>query len=205
MLRSVTLQTRAGLPLFGRSLVCHIGTFCKDISKDTTFNDETILNSGLLTAMLTYNAAEKGKFHDLILNESRILSYPTEEVIAVFEIGPDDDLESLKNRMKVMVELFIEEYADQINKFSGEPAQFNLFEKILENQGILEEGEKFRKNCINCKYSKRCTFRVTTGPFYKTILEKFDSISQIGFIQKMILMILGMPGMLKYGMPIRSG
>jgi len=76
--------------------------------------------------------------------------------------------------------------------------------EILEDQGILEEGEKFRKNCINCKYSKRCTFRVTTGPFYKTILEKFNSINPAGFIQKLILMMFGMPGLLKYGMPLKQ-
>ncbi|MHA2362783.1 MAG: hypothetical protein ACXAC7_02415 [Candidatus Hodarchaeales archaeon] len=201
VLRNIIIQTSDGLPLFGRSLVCHIGTFCADLSKDITFKDDTILKSGLLTALLTFNEAEKGKFHEMELTQSNIISYPTDELIALIEIGPDDDLEPLKNRLKVMVELFQENFGDSIKNFKGETDIFNSFEKNLEEKGLFEEGERFRKNCLNCKYSKKCAFRLTTGPFYKTILEKFDSIKEIGIIKKMILMMLGMPGMMKYGMP----
>jgi hypothetical protein len=203
-LRNIILQTPEGLPLFGRSLVCNIGTFCVDLSQDTTFNDETILKSGLLTALLTYNEAEKGTFHELELEKSHILSYPTKELIGTFEVAPDDVDELLKNRMKVIVELFFQEYADEIENFIGDPSVFNSFVKTIEQNNLLEEGEKFRKNCINCRYSKNCAFRVTTGPFYKTILAKFESIPTINMIQKMILMMFGMPGMMKYGLPKRT-
>ena len=201
VLRNVILQTPEGLPLFGRSLVCNIGTFCVDLSKDTTFKDETILKSGILTALLTFNEAEKGTFHELELEQSHILSYPTKDVIGTFEVAPDDVNESLKNRIKVMVELFQQTYTNEIKTFDGETSVFSSFVKIIEENNLLEEGENFRKNCINCRYSKNCAFRVTTGPFYKTIFEKLESIPEINIILKMILMMLGIPGMMKYGMP----
>jgi hypothetical protein len=203
VLRNITIQTPDGLPLFGRSLVCNIGTFCADLSEDTTFNDEIVLKSGLLTALLTYNEAEKGTFHELELENSHILSYPTKKLIGTFEVTPDDVNELLKNRIKVIVELFMQEYANEIENFYGDPSTFNTFVKTIEKNNLLEEGEKFRKNCINCRYSKNCAFRVTTGPFYKTILEKFESIPKINIIQKMILMVLGMPGIMKDGLPKR--
>lgn len=201
VLRNVILQTSTGLPLFGRSLVCHIGTFCVDLSDDSTFEDDTILKSGLLTAMLAHNQAEPGKFHELDLSDSKILSFPTENLIGVMEVDPNDDTEIFQNRLKVMVELFANNYGEAVNNFDGEVTFFNSFEKDMEDHGILEEGEKFKKNCVDCKYTKSCAFRVTTGPFYKSFLEKFDSIKEIGFIWKMLLMMLGMPGMMKHGMP----
>ncbi|MHA2250204.1 MAG: hypothetical protein ACXAD7_07570 [Candidatus Kariarchaeaceae archaeon] len=204
VLRNVVLQTPEGIPLFGRSLVCHIGTFCADLSQDSTFEDETVLKSALLTALLTVNEAERDQFHELPLAESKVLSYPTDNVIAVFEVNPDDEIESLKNRLQVMVELFKKNYGDTLDNFAGTISEFDSFEEILVNNGVLEEGEKFRKNCLNCKYSKNCTFRVATGPFYATILEKLNSIKDISIIRKMILMMMGMPGMMKYGMPVRN-
>lgn len=204
VLRNVILQTPEGIPVFGRSLVCNIGTYCHDLSKDSTFDDETVLKSALFTALLAVASAEENKFHELKLEDSKILSYPTENVTAIFEVSPEDDPEPLKNRLQVMVELFKNEYGEALDNFSGEISFFDSFETMLGEHEVLEEGEKFRKNCLNCKYSKNCAFRVMTGPFYKTVLEKFQSIKDVSLIKKMLLMIMGMPGMMRYGMPIRK-
>jgi hypothetical protein len=50
-------------------------------------------------------------------------------------------------------------------------------------------------------FLSECAFRVTTRPFYKSFLERFDSINEIRFIWKMLLMMLGMPKMMKHGRP----
>ena len=190
VLRNLILQTPHGIPVFGRSLACHIGTYCIDLSQDSTFESDTILKSGLLTAMLTYNEAKKDSFHELELTDSKIISLPTDKLIGIFEVDPEDNVEDLEQRLKVMVELFESKYGDLLDNFQGDITSFDEFEKILEDNGILEQGEKFKKNCLECKYSKKCTFRVTTGPFYLTILEKFESIPDISALYKMLLMIL---------------
>jgi hypothetical protein len=204
VLRNITIQTPEGLPVFGRSLVCNIGTFCVDLSKDITFQDETILKSGLLTALLTVKEAEKGSFHELELEKSHILSYPTNNLIGTIEVSPEDVDDTLKNRIKVIVELFQRTFSKELENYIGDSSIFNSFTQVIEENNLLEEGEKFRKNCINCRYSKTCAFRVTTGPFYETIKEKLESIPEINMILKMILMMLGMPGMMIYGIPKRQ-
>ncbi len=193
VLRNLILQTPQGIPVFGRSLACHIGTYCMDLSQDSTFESDTILKSGLLTAMLTYNEAKRDSFHELELTDSKIISLPTEHLIGIFEVDPEDNIGDLEQRLKVMVELFETNYKYELDNFQGDIGLFEEFEKILEDNGILEQGEKFKKNCLECKYSKKCTFRVTTGPFYLTILEKFDSIPDISTLYKLLLMMLGMP------------
>ena len=196
VLNNVIIQTADGVPVFGRSLACNIGTFCLDISKDSTFDEETILKSGLFTAMLTFNEAETDTFHELPMAEAKVLSFPTKNVIGVFEVGADDDSEKLKQRLRVMVDLFEDNYKEEIRNFDGDISKFEDFENILSNHGILEEGEKFKKNCLDCTYSKSCTFRVVTKPRYPTVGEKLRSIKGIGLMKKAILMMRGMPRMI---------
>ncbi|MCY3414741.1 MAG: hypothetical protein INQ03_24035 [Candidatus Heimdallarchaeota archaeon] len=176
-LRSVILQTPQGIPVFGRSLACTIGLYCTDLSQDSAFDDQTVLLSGLLTAMLVVEDSALNEFHEFNLEKTKLLSYPTEDVIAVFELiddGEDDD--TLKNRLRLMVELFEEEYREELSRFKGNIQPFSKFDKTIEAKGLLDSSEKFKANCINCKYSKHCTFRMTTGPKFPTIKEKIDSI-----------------------------
>jgi hypothetical protein len=50
MIQNLIITTPEGLPLFARSLMCHIGMDCIDLAKDNTFTDETVLNSALFSA-----------------------------------------------------------------------------------------------------------------------------------------------------------
>ncbi|MDH5403915.1 MAG: hypothetical protein OEZ01_12415 [Candidatus Heimdallarchaeota archaeon] len=192
VLKTIILQTSEGIPLFARSLVCSIGVKCVDFSKDSTFDDETVLKSGLLTALLTINDVKSEEFKELDIDRSKILSYPKKQIIAVFEVSPQDEVEPLKNRLKLMSEIFETKYEQQLNNFSGEISVFDLFEDELRKSKLLEEGEEFMKNCIDCKYSKHCSFRITTGPFYKDVASKFASIKPSNIFLKMKIVIRGM-------------
>ena len=69
------ITTPEGLPLFARSLMCHIGMHCIDLSKDNTFSDETVLNSALFSAKLVYDEAHPDQFHAFNMEKSTALTW----------------------------------------------------------------------------------------------------------------------------------
>lgn len=192
MLQNITITHPSGIPLYARSLMCHIGVHCIDLAKDSTFEDETLLNSALLNAMLLYNEAEPEKFHEFKLELTKTLTFPTQEVTVIFHVDPKDDVEEYKNRLRLFADLFVEHYGDYIKNFEGDISPFKDFDKIIAEEGLLEEGERFRKNCIECKYDKACPFRITVGAPNRTFKERFAEIKPISFWRKMWLIFVGM-------------
>ncbi len=63
MIHNIIITHSSGIPLFARSLMCHIGMDCLNLSKDNTFTDETLLNSALMSAMLMFDEANPHQFH----------------------------------------------------------------------------------------------------------------------------------------------
>jgi len=192
MIQNIIITTSSGIPLFGRSLMCSIGVHCADLSTDTTMTDDTMLHSGLLNAMLIYNEAEPEKFHPMSLEKTTVLTYPTEEVTGVLTIEPEDNPAEYENRLKIIMDLFLERYLDDVIKFTGKINVFNDFQKILEEKEILDSNENFRKNCIECNYDLACPFRITTGPIERTFAERLSAIKALSLFRKMKLIIKGM-------------
>lgn len=193
VLRTLILQTPEGVPVFGRSLVCSIGSQCLDISQDSTFDDETILKSGLFNALMTMHEKEGDDFHEIALTEVKLLGFHSDKINGIFEVDHEEEDGSLKNRLRLMVELFENTYKEKLDSFKGDIAPFNQFTDVIEIEGLLDSGEKWKKNCLDCKYSKSCSFRVTTGEQFETAEEKFNSIPEISKMRKMALMIRGLP------------
>ncbi|MHA1911312.1 MAG: hypothetical protein ACTSYA_06425 [Candidatus Kariarchaeaceae archaeon] len=192
MIQNIIITTSSGIPLFGRSLMCSIGVHCADLSVDTTMTDDTMLNSGLLNAMLIFNEAEPEKFHPLNLEKTNVLTYPTEEVTGVLTIEPQDNPTEYENRLKIIMDLFLEHYLEDVINFTGKINVFNDFQKILEDKEILDANENFRKNCIECEYDLACPFRITTGPLNRTFAERLADIKSLSFFKKWKLIIKGM-------------
>ena len=193
MIQNIIITHQSGLPLFARSLMCHIGMHCIDYSKDNTFSDETLLNSALLNAMLIYDMANPNNFHEFEMNQSKILTFPTEKLTVIMYTDPDDNLEGYKNRLRLFADLFTKQYAFYLDDFTGDVSLFKNFENIIADEGLLEEGERFRKNCVECEYDKHCAFRITVKAVpKKTFQEIFDSIYPASFFKKMKLVIKGM-------------
>ena len=192
MIQNIIITTSTGIPLFGRSLMCSIGVHCADLSTDTTMTDDTMLSSGLLNAMLIFNEAEPEKFHPLNLEKTSILTYLTEEVTGVLTIEPQDNPAEYENRLKIIMDLFLEKYLDDVINFTGKINVFNDFQKILEEKEILDPNENFRKNCIECEYDIACPFRITTGPIERTIAERLVAIKPMSFLRKWKLIMKGM-------------
>jgi hypothetical protein len=192
MIQNLIITTPEGLPLFARSLMCHIGMDCIDLAKDNTFTDETVLNSALFSAKLIFNEARPDDFYDFKMEESTALTFPTSKVTVILNIDPSDEAEDYKNRLRLFADLFVEQYDLYLHDFSGSIEPFTSFQDIIAEEGLLEEGERFRKNCVECEYDKACVFRIETGDIKRTFKERFESIVPVGFFKKLMLIMIGM-------------
>ena len=192
MIQNIIITHESGIPLFARSLMCHIGMHCIDFSKDSTFHDETLLNSALLNAMLIYDQAHPNNFHEFEMNQAKILTFPTEKITVIMYTSPEDNPDEYKNRLRLFADLFSKQYSMYLDDFSGDISLFKGFETVMAEEGLLEEGERFRKNCVECEYDKHCAFRITVAAPNKTFQEIFDSIYPSSLFKKMKLIIKGM-------------
>ena len=192
MIQNIIITHSSGLPLFARSLMCHIGMHCIDFSKDSTFTDETMLNSALLNAMLIYDQAHPNQFHEFKMDQAKTLTFPTEDITVIMYTDPEDNLEDYKNRLRLFGDLFVKNYGHLLDNFAGDIGPFTNFQEVMADEGLLEEGERFRKNCVECTYDKACAFRITIGAPNKTFQEIFDSIFPSSFLKKMWLVLVGM-------------
>ncbi len=192
MIQNIIIMRDNGIPLFGRSLMCNIGMKCIDLSKDSTFKDETILHSALFSAMLVYDQATPLNFHEFEFQQSKIISFPKEKIAAVLSVEPSDDSDLYKNRLRLITELFEKEYSNAIDDLNITVDTFTDFEKTLANEGLLEEDERFRSNCINCEWDKACPFRIVAKSPSMTIKERLDAIKPLKFPKMMLLIIKGM-------------
>lgn len=193
MIQNIIVMSNTGTPLFARSLMCNIGFRCLDLSRDSTFENDTILNSALLSAKLIYNYAEDTEFYIFELEKSKILTYPAEDTITILAVDQKDEFdEPMKNRLRLMNELFMQNFTDELQNLTGNIQKFSSFQNIIEEEGLLEEGQRFRANCINCKYDKACTFRLTIGPPERMWKERIESIKPMPFIKKAYYVFKGM-------------
>ncbi len=192
MIQNIIITHSNGLPLFARSLMCHIGMHCIDFSKDSTFTDETMLNSALLNAMLIFDQAHPNQFHEFPMDQAKTLTFPTELVTVIMYTDPEDNLEEYKNRLRLFADLFVKNYSNLLENFTGDIGPFINFQNVIAEEGLLDEGERFRKNCVECTYDKACAFRITIGAPNKTFQEIFDSIFPSNIFKKMWLVMIGM-------------
>ncbi len=192
MIQNLIITTTEGLPLFARSLMCHIGMDCIDLAKDNTFTDETVLNSALFSAKLIFDEVHPNDFHDFKMEKSIALTFPTPKITVILNIDPSDDVDIYKNRLRLFADLFVKQYELYLQDFNGNIDPFTSFQDIIAEEGLLEEGEKFRKNCVECEYDKACVYRIETGDIKRTFKERFESIVPIGFLKKLMLIMIGM-------------
>lgn len=192
MMHNIIITHSSGIPLFARSLMCHIGKDCLNLSKDSTFTDETLLNSALMSAMLIFDKANPHQFHEFQLEKTKALTYPAEKTTVILYTDPQDILSEYENRLKLFSDLFNNRFKLLLDDFKGNIEPFTAFEEVIAREGLLEEGERFRKNCIECIYDKACAFRISIGPPERTFKERFESIKTIGLLKKLRLIMVGM-------------
>jgi len=165
---------------------------CIDLAKDNTFTDETLLNSALLNAMLIFDSAIPNQFHEFPLEKSKTLTFPTEDLTVILYTDPEENLEEYRNRIRLFADLFKSNYGQYLKDFDGNINRFESFQEIIAKEGLLEEGERFRKNCVECEYDKACAYRISIGSLERTFKQRIDEIMPIGFFKKMKLILIGM-------------
>ncbi|MHA1222107.1 MAG: hypothetical protein ACTSP3_02365 [Candidatus Heimdallarchaeaceae archaeon] len=107
MIQNLIVTHSSGIPLFARSLMCHIGMNCIDLSKDNTFTHEILLNSALVNAILIHDDAHSEQFHEIKMEKTKTLTFPSEKITVILYTDPEDNLEDYKNRMRLLKDLFL--------------------------------------------------------------------------------------------------
>ena len=192
MIQNIIITHESGIPLFARSLMCHIGMHCLDLAKDSTFADETLLHSALYSAMLIYDQANPNQFHEFKMEKSKTLTFPSEKITVIMNTDPEDNFEEYKNRLRLFSDLFVKNFSQELEDFAGDIEPFTRFQEIIAEEGLLEEGERFRKNCVECEYDKACVYRINIGPINRTLKDRFADIRPISWFRKFILIMQGM-------------
>ena len=192
MIQNLIITHDSGIPLFARSLMCHIGMHCIDLAKDSTFTDETLLNSALYSAMLIYDQANPNQFHEFKMDKSKTLTFPSENITVIMNTDTEDDFNEYKNRLRLFADLFMKNYSEKVFDFDGDISHFVGFQDVIAKEGLLDEGERFRKNCVECEYDKACVYRISICPTDKTLKERFASIRKISWFRKLLLIMQGM-------------
>jgi len=192
MIQNLIITNHGGLALFARSLMCNIGFKCIDLSNDGMIQDKDLLKSALFSAKILFEEIETKTFYEFEMEQTKVLSYITENIIVMYTLTPDSDLLNYENRLQLTAELFEQNFISEIKEFNGNIRPFSRYQEIIMENGLLEEGERFRANCINCIYDKACPYRVFTGPLENTIEERISSIDELNWFVKTLLVIKGL-------------
>jgi hypothetical protein len=191
MIQNLIITNHGGLALFARSLMCHFGFMCIDLTDDGKNGDEDLLKSALFSAKVFYDQTQLKTFHEFEMERTKVVSYLSENIIAMYTLTPESERVDYENRLKLTAELFEQNFNVEINEFNGRITDFNRFQEIIVENGLLEEGERFRANCINCLFEKACPFRIFTGPMELSLKERISAIKQLHWYQKFFLILKG--------------
>jgi hypothetical protein len=191
MIQNLIITNHGGLALFARSLMCNIGFKCTDLTRDGVLQDKVLLKSALFTAKILFEQIQSKSFYEFEMEKTKVLSYITDKIITMYALTPDSDLKNYENRLKLTAELFERNFDTEIKDFQGNIRVFTGYQEIIVENGLLEEGERFRANCLNCTYDKACQYRVFTGPIERTLEERINSIEEIKWYRKVVLFFKG--------------
>ncbi len=90
------------------------------------------------------------------MDKSKTLTFPSEKITVIMNTDPEDNFDEYKNRLRLFSDLFMKNFSHELEDFAGDIGPFIKFQEIIAAEGLLEEGEKFRKNCVECEYDKAC-------------------------------------------------
>ena len=172
----------SGLPFFSVSYTCGYGIKCDDLTEAPLIKEDPTLFSGFLSAIHAFSSELGGELRFINLGTLSIHSYTTDAVIGILITDPTKNahqIEHNNNRVRVITELFNETYKKLLNNAFIDTNLFSGFQKILEEEKLVDSNLHFKKNCQNCVYDKACPYRVILGPPKLSLVERLRKIPKL--------------------------
>lgn len=180
----------AGLPLFSVSYDCEHGIRCLDISNDIL--DDPELFTSFISAIFSVGEKLGGIPRNLMLEKVNIHAYVSADITGIIITPPTRDPTQVaenENRVRLMTELFVENYRDVLHLTIVNTKIFNKFQTVLEEAGVVSASSNYKKNCLECVHDKACPYRILIGNPNLSLKERFKKIPRLNLWKKMKQMI----------------
>ncbi len=172
----------SGIPIFTHLLKNGYVSNIKRESNYSACNERTILTTAILNALSLKEEAKTNKFYQYKVENELFLTYITDDLSVILSGVTSENTSFYKNKMRVIANLFIENYSSEIKPFNGNVDTFENFATILEKTKILNYKTNITLN--NVKSKKASGFPVLSSRI--SLVHLFTTIA----VAMIILMIV---------------
>lgn len=151
----------SGIPIFTHLLKNGYVSNIKRESNYSACNERTILTTAILNALSLKEEAKTNNFYQYKVENEHFLTYITDDLSVILSGVTIENTNFYKNKMRVIANLFIENYSTEIKPFNGNVDTFEKFATILENNKILNNKKNISISNIESK--KTCDFPFLSG------------------------------------------
>ncbi|MHA1518882.1 MAG: hypothetical protein ACTSRK_01740 [Promethearchaeota archaeon] len=182
---TIIAMNPSGIPYFSGNYICPNGNNCHVYSRDKVILKDPSLVSGFFSALISLSTISGGELKQIAFEKFRYLALAAPNVIIIMAIDIKDTLEDYQNRVKLCLEIFIDNFGSGLDKWRGDIFIFNQFQLLLEDAEVFSNEPVYRKNCIECEHDQDCIFRMVTGKQGVEITEKMNQYPRRNFLQKL--------------------
>ena len=133
-----------------------------------------------------------GELQQVSFENFQYLAQTAENLVMIMAIDIDDSIDDYKNRMQLSIDLFLENFGDKLETWTGNVGVFEVYQSLLDEADFFDAEPKFRKNCIECQIDQDCTFRMVTGLQGLDIKEKMAKYPKKNIIKKWMAFMMEM-------------
>jgi hypothetical protein len=177
-------MSTSGLPYFSGNYICNAGKRCDVYSKDKVVEKDPSLISGFFNALMTMAKMSGGELQQVSFENFQYLAQTAPNLVMIMSISIEDNIDDYKNRIQLAIDLFLENFGDNLENWTGNVGVFEVYQSLLDEAEFFAGEPKYRKNCIECQIDKSCSFRMITGLQGLDIKEKMAKYPKKGFIKK---------------------
>ncbi len=162
----------SGIPIFTHLLKNGYVSNNKRESNCSACNEKTILTTAILNALSLKEEAKTNNYYQYNVENEDFLTYITDDLSVILSGVTSENTGFYKNKMRVIANLFIENYSSEIKPFNGNVDTFENFATILENNKILNYKENIAINNVKIKKTSGfpfLSFRIRLVPLFTTI------------------------------------
>ncbi|TFH27302.1 MAG: hypothetical protein E4G98_06265 [Promethearchaeota archaeon] len=186
---TIIVMNPSGIPYFSGNYICPNGNNCHVYSRDAVVQKDPSLVSGFFSALISMSTISGGELKTIAFEKFRYLAQSAPNVILIMMIDINDALEDYQNRVRLSLEIFMDNFGSRLEHWKGDQFVFNQYQLLLEEAEIFANEPVYRKNCIECAHDQDCIFRMVTGEQGVEITEKMSQYPQRNFLQKIPILI----------------
>ncbi len=186
---TIIAMNPSGIPYFSGNYICPSGNNCHVYSRDAVVQKDPSLISGFFSALISLSTVSGGELKQIAFEKFRYLAHSAPNVVLIMAVDVNDTLEDYENRVRLCLEIFLENYGSRLEKWTGDQFVFDQFQLLLEEAEIFANEPVYRKNCIECEHDQDCIFRMVTGKQGVEITEKMGQYPQRNYFQKFLIIM----------------